>query len=797
MSRGNTNFKMVTRRAASAMVVGAIVLASAACSAAEAAGDANQATCAAFTGTEASPGFRSYLPDCRAYELVTPPYKGGQPALGFENQPPVLAASGDRALGLDFSGFAGTENEEDQPDELGAVYEFSRSQDGWTSDALEPPAALASRRHFVTASADLSRTLWGLINQDAVGPGEEVQEPRGEGSEYDFAVRESSDAGPRFATVGPEDPPGSPPEQASVGEQAERFEGASADLSHILFTLPTASGTVLWPGDTTKEGDPSLYEYVGDNNREPVLVGVKNSGALAGTAHRNEHAELVSTCGTSLGSQRFVGTTYNAVSADGTRVDFTAGGCGEGAPSTEGPEADELYARVNGDETIDLSEPSGAQCAECKTPPTITLGRRSAQFQGASEDGSKVFFLSEQELLPGAKGESLYEYDFDAAAGAHVILVAPEAIGVGRISEDGSHAYFVSRETLTLAPDLSLRSGHQTAIAGEPNLYVFNSLTGHTAFVATLGAGDEEVWKHRDHFRRVETTPNGQLLTFVSEAQLTPDDTGTVRQIFEYDADSERLERVTIGQRTPASPTGYGDDGNTMNEEMAPTMLRTQRYEFSDQPTERNQGVSLATNGAVVFTSRDALTRGAVADGAVAESGAQASALQNIYEYREGNVYLISPADQSAPLVIELSRLLGISESGANVFFFTTDRLVGQDVDSQASWYDAREAGGFPAPAASAECASELCQGVPSPTPSLPTPGGSAAVQSGDNLAPPPVAKSSTSASRPKKATRAQLLERALKACAKRPKYQRAGCVKQARKRYAPRRAPAKRKRKQ
>jgi len=37
------------------------------------AGDANEASCP----NEASSGFRSYLADCRGYELVTPAYKDG------------------------------------------------------------------------------------------------------------------------------------------------------------------------------------------------------------------------------------------------------------------------------------------------------------------------------------------------------------------------------------------------------------------------------------------------------------------------------------------------------------------------------------------------------------------------------------------------------------------------------------------------------------------------------------------------------------------------------------------------
>jgi hypothetical protein len=54
-------------------VLGAVAVACAVAAPAFAAGDANEAACP----NEASSGFRTYLPDCRAYELVSPVYKDG------------------------------------------------------------------------------------------------------------------------------------------------------------------------------------------------------------------------------------------------------------------------------------------------------------------------------------------------------------------------------------------------------------------------------------------------------------------------------------------------------------------------------------------------------------------------------------------------------------------------------------------------------------------------------------------------------------------------------------------------
>ena len=52
-------------------------------------------------------------------------------------------------------------------------------------------------------------------------------------------------------------------------------------------------------------------------------------------------------------------------------------------------------------------------------------------------------------------------------------------------------------------------------------------------------------------------TPDGQFLVFTSSADLTPGDTSTAQQVFEYDAQTGELVRVSIGQN------GFNDNGNT------------------------------------------------------------------------------------------------------------------------------------------------------------------------------------------------------------------------------------------
>ena len=86
-----------------------------------------------------------------------------------------------------------------------------------------------------------------------------------------------------------------------------------------------------------------------------------------------------------------------------------------------------------------------------------------ATYQGASADGSKVFFTTEQELLDHAKTMNLYEYDLrpcesdetpcePGEAGQLTLLsrmAEPEnedadVQGVLRTSSDGSIVYFVA-----------------------------------------------------------------------------------------------------------------------------------------------------------------------------------------------------------------------------------------------------------------------------------------------------------------------------------------------------------------
>jgi hypothetical protein len=435
--------------------------------------------------------------------------------------------------------------------------------------------------------------------------------------------------------------------------------------------------------------------------------------------------------------------------------------------------------------------------------------RKPAQFAGASQDGSKVFFLTEQELLPGASkaGVSLYEYDFDAPAGAHVILASPGASepdvqGVARVSEDGSHVYFVAQGVLTTEPDPSLPAGHQHALAGGENLYVYQRdaayPAGHVSFIATLCSGmgssgaeadaqcpssvsDEGDWSASDT-RKVQATPDGRFVVFQSSGDLTPSDASDTTQIFEYDTQTGELVRVSQARAGYTAPVGLGANENEAG-------LPLQDYDVQTSPATAATDLAVSNDGAiVVFNSEGALT-------SEAEQAAAAKEVRSAYEYEntvasggaisDGNVYYLSGEENTPPP--HNTGIEGLDASGQDIFFATPAALVPQDTDTQSDTYDAREDGGFLAPDPPPECVAEACTD-PTLAPSLiprvsaaattstgPSPASSVGVKS-----PPPIAKAPSR----NLLTRRQRLARALKACIHEPMHKRAACEAAALKRY-------------
>jgi hypothetical protein len=784
-------------------------------------------------------GLSANLPECRAYELVTPPYKDGA------GPGPLLAVSPDGARAIEQS-IGNYGDAEAAPSNEGSTYELTRTETGWTETGIDPPQSRFSYNIFRGASEDLNETLW-----EARASSQPIEA-------RDLYIRYAGgalhDLGPMMNPEGTKGGlPGSgiPPGQHIFDTV---YVGSSADFSHVLFWVASsesareeAEAPLLWPGDTTPPGLPrlhSLYERDGDTGFEPTLVGVSNEGPLDGSPHINEGAVLISQCGTNLGSGITGATQYNAVSESGASVFFTAehsAGC-----SGVQPPVSELYARLGGEKTLELSSPShplaqgdGSGPEECDSTCEAAAPEEGV-FQSASRNGSKVFFLTKQPLLNGDEGgtgtgQDLYEDEIEgegkAAKLARVVQIshdphagqAAEVQGVTRVSEDGSHVYFVAKGELA-ANSNGQAAPFSTAHDGAENLYVSepdpaDPSAHQTVFVAMLcssagksgsvsdsecNSSDEQMWNANGR-APAQATPTGSFLVFSTATDLTaPEDTSTVGQVFRYDAQTGELARISIGQRglyecpaTKSVEEGFNCNGNT-------DMFEAGSNGGSIESPTPGRPVAISEDGSyVVFQSADGLTSGALNgqqesytyeevaenyEGTVTRE--QAYFANNVYEYHDGEVSLISDGlDTSASVfshinLVETSSVYveGMTPSGADIFFTTADRLVPQDTDTQQDIYDARIGGGFPPPPVPTPCQEEACQGPSAAAPSFGTPS-STTFSGAGNLAPPPATVP------PKLKTAAQIkaekLAKSLKNCrSDKSKKKRTACEKGARKKY-------------
>jgi hypothetical protein len=632
------------------------------------------------------------LPDGRQYELVTPPQKDG--ALigavfgGAFAVPPAIARDGMDLVAVSIQCFANTPSCTAVRNPEGEPYEFARTPQGWVTHPLAAPLTKFGVSSLWTASAESHTALLsaptppsgGDAFYTSSGGGEPVEiGPLGEG-------REGTGGGSAFTKI-----------EDLV---------ATSDFSHVVYF-----GKRFWSLDGAPENGSSLYEYAG-RSPHPLSVGV--TGGQGSTS-------LIGGCGTYLGSAaqtHFKNATnaYGSLSESGRTVYFTVPGCG-GEPE----EASSLYARVDGESadahTVSISTPVPSSCksVECQTAPP-----HGGFFAGASSEGSRVFFTSTGQLTDNASqgtGQAGSECDKAGSAGCNLYesictepcgkpgeeLIAkerqlidisegakatggPRVQGVMAISTDGTHVYFVAHGVLTETPN----SQGQTALQGADNLYV-HADGQPVKFIVSLPKADEEVFPEvgsewTEGIELANVTPDGRFLVFLSHGALTPDDTRHLgpAQVYRYDAQTGALVRISIGE------DGYNDNGNSGTGEAGIT-----KAEVGDvlgvapargNPTMSNDGEY------VFFESPVGLAPGALDD---VHPVGEAALAENVYEYHNGSVSLISDGKDTTPTsaalnIVSSTRLLGSDETGSNVFFATNDPLTSQDTDTQRDYYDAR-----------------------------------------------------------------------------------------------------------
>ncbi len=666
------------------------------------------------------------LPDCRAYEQVTP---AGPYSAEFNG-----VSSGDNAVFFASSGaLAGLPVDENNGNQDTRIFAMTRGGGGWVlSSATAFSGELFHTYPFVGSSADGSRVFVASLTSET---------PEGVLPKYSaLNLYETVDGGP--PVVISHDARG----HQLTGGKLNGLMGpvvVSGDGSHVVFS----SGSPLTVLAAESGGGPYVYEA--DAAGEVSLVSVTAGGALPPAG-----------AGAGLGSVRpgedeAHGVLTNAVSTDGSTVIF------------------------NSTEQYDPAAPAGfgTQVFVHRRASTIDVskGIEDAAFDGASANGDRVAFSDPSEDL----------FEFDSAA-HHLVRIASNS-GLGSetflaMSADGSHVYFASEQRLDPAAPAHQSNepflyewvdGHVTYLASLSRSDV-RRLTSRAPALTNGqqgGAGGQEDLTGTEALGPVRATADGAHLVFESEGRLTQDDHNTEVgriNIYEY-SDGQGLTRVSAGSLLDSGNGPY--DATIGSQQQLPSFAgasgEAQPFTFGVSQTD---GRVLAEDGSVFFSSREALTDGA-SDGPL-----------HVYEWREGRTYLIAPPGPNATD----AHYLESSADGASVYFSATQAVLPSDTNG--GWVNiwaARSDGGFPGAPPTNPCAENECPAsAPAARATPPTTtfsgAGNATPNASMGVTPP------GATAEPKTLTRHEMLREALKACKrKRSKSKRASCERTAHRRYA------------
>lgn len=596
------------------------------------------------------------LPDCRAYELVTPSQKDGY-GVGLPNDQAdaVVAADGRH---VEYSP-NGTGSFGDATNAFATRFVATRGSSSWESTFVGLPAPAHPELEETAVVKGASRDLSRIFYESPVG-----LDPLDQNSVTDVYARNPAGSVFWISQSG----------ALSASPISSDFAGASADGSHVLFQTKQALTSAAQSLVAGKE----LYERVGEATN---LVGVKTDGSLT------------SGCGAIAGSgdasQIGGHTTANAISGDGSRIFFESPdpqGSGDSScsPAEGGSQPVELYLRQGATTTteISLSERTGSGG---------TPAPDGATYQGASTDGSRVFFTSPDQLTDDAavqpgEQEGLYVYDIRSgtlkfiASGASLTAQG----GQPMISDDASHVYFLGS-----VPG----SG-----PGGKNLYLWDE--GNVSYISPAPAPQTEASPPPD----ARMASGGSVLAFTAGQNLTAYDSQGRAEIYLYQAADESLTCISCDPTNATSPSSFSPyatpnfggtaEINSGRAGLSQAVSSDGRMVFFETPIPLvARDTNTGANPSCIIRVNDLPTTGC-----------------DVYEYENGMVRLISTGAGRS------SHLVGVSSDGADVVINTTNRLVPQDRDGgYGNLFDARIDGGFPFRPPPTPCGGEGCRSTSTP----------------------------------------------------------------------------------
>ncbi len=703
-------------------------------------------------------GFGANLPDCRAYEQVSPPEKNGGEAQGY---PGVLLSSEDGSA-VTFYSQLGSQ----LPGSGGATQEFPaylsrRGADSWATQRLLPPQSVGGRAGFLGVTPDLRYDVVEAEHLGYLAPG------YGLGL---FVIDTEDESVEQIV-----------PYEKNELETPYVFDGASKDGSRIFFE----SEAQITPD--AQAGTDNLYVW-NRSTKEVTLAGVlpglaaeaPPAGSFGGAAEWWEGQNL------SRGGGRagLAVAALHAISPSGDQAYFTAAETGQ------------LYLRRG----LVAGSPNTVQVSAPNPGVVDANGPKPAFFMEATPDGSHAFFKSAEKLTanattgPSDEGSDLYRWDEATESLTDITPDDAQAAGAQvqgllGVSEDGNSGYFVARGALPVQA-----SPGGTAQEGRENVYRFVDADGSVTymFIGTLSSRAGFSPRLR---RSSRVSPDANTLLLSSSDPLTGYNSEGHTELFRYSAPSNRLTCVSC-EPAGAAPADASLQSGKVNVYLEPRWTPATVY-------TRN----LSSDGDRVFfeTSGQLVPADINGEGCrLEENEGMTPTCQDVYEWEAPNasdptdsctltataynaesagcLFLLTPGQTETP-----QYFVDASSDGSSAFLISPSQLVASDKDTQYDMYDARVGGGLDAQQESTalSCAGEGCLPAPTVRPGTTSPA-SATLTGQANVVSEPVRKTTT-----KPLTRKQKLARALKLCHRKHGTARRACEKAAHKSYGESRAAA------
>jgi hypothetical protein len=488
------------------------------------------------------------LPDCRAYEMVSPVDKGGSNVVTAEGETlNVSALAGDTFTFPTFKAFGDA-----QSSPFVSQYLARRGANGWSTTSLNPPSGNAR----LTGGAGIIYDPLKAFSPDLTtgwiwNPWDPPLNGDAPGGVTNIYKRELSSDTYETVTAG----------EPTRGGWVPELQGFSEDGSHAIFVVKDA---ITPEAPLIDQNENELYEWVNGTvrlvsvlpNGQPNLT-ASSAGAHNGASNDDKSQSL-----------------QHAMSDDGSRIFWTSS---EGSAVTG-----QIYVRLNGQTTIPVSG-------------SVTSG--PSRFWMASPDGSTALFSAD--VTSEGDDADLYEFDVDTETPT---LVAGRVDGVVGASEDLSSVYLVSKEDL----DGGATAGMPNLYLSRGGVFTFIATLSETdTYLGMDFPSNTSPFPFR-HWSRV--TGDGQYLAFTSTESLTGyDNTDTESgapdsEIYRYDAEANQVVCVSC------NPSGARPIGGR---ELSARPEFKSLYAAAQLPVWKSQlyaGRPLAENGGrIFFTGYDAL----------------------------------------------------------------------------------------------------------------------------------------------------------------------------------------------